>query len=328
MVITLGIESTAHTFGASIVKNGKILSNVKDMFTTIEGGLIPMEVKKHHEKLAPQVYAQALKKANIKENQIDVIAFSQGPGLPPCLIAGRNFARDLALKLKCSIIGVNHCIAHLEIGQSVGAKDPVLLYTSGANTQIIAYSGGKYRILGETMDIGVGNFIDNFARVLNLGFPGGPKIEKLAKKGKNFIDLPYNVKGMDVAFSGLLTNLKTKYQKGENTNDLCFSMQETVFAQLLEVAERALSHTGKTELVLGGGVACNKKLRQMAKQMCKERNCKLFCPKAPLLVDNAAMIGYLGEIMHKKGLSTNNQEQIKKIDINPRERTDDVEVKW
>ena len=284
--------------------------------------MIPIEVAKHHFKNKNEVYLEALDVAGIKESEIDVISFSQGPGLAPCLIEGMKFAKELSLKLKKPIIPINHCIAHLEIGRLTKAKDPVMLYVSGANTQVIAYASGKYRIFGETLDIGVGNFIDNFARYAGIGFPGGPKIEQLALKSKKLIDLPYSVKGMDVAFSGILTNLKQKLEKKYALSDLAYSMQEIVFAMLVETAERALAHTGKKELLLGGGVGCNSRLQEMCKIMCKERGAKFFAPENSLLVDNGAMIAYLGEIMFKSGIS------YKDADIAPRQRTDQVDVKW
>ncbi|MEK6906829.1 MAG: tRNA (adenosine(37)-N6)-threonylcarbamoyltransferase complex transferase subunit TsaD [Nanoarchaeota archaeon] len=381
MPIILGIESTAHTFGVGIVRNGKVLSNIKKTYTTEQGGIIPNDSAKHHQENKHEIYFEALDKSGIKEKDIDAIAFSCGPGLAPCLLEGIEFAKELALKLKKPVVPVNHCIAHLEIGRLTKAKDPVMLYVSGANTQIIAYSSGKYRIFGETLDIGVGNFIDNFARYSGIGFPGGPTIEKLAKEGKKYIELPYNVKGMDIALSGILTNLKQKIEKinilqsqpskklpvhlysqinkhklidnssnkniafncnnkdllrdnknnraeseaNYNLGDLCLSMQETVFAMLVECAERALAHTGKKELLLGGGVVCNKRLQEMCSIMCKERGCKLFVPEKDLLTDNAAMIAYLGEIMFNKKIIV---RDIKKIDISPRQRTDQVEVRW
>src|SRR3989344_3352699 len=140
----LGIESTAHTFGVAVVKNKKILSNVRDMYVTESGGIIPTESAKHHKKVAQEIYDKALKEAHVEEKQIKAVAFSNAPGLAPCLHEGMNFAKSLARKLNVQLVPVNHCIAHLEIGQSVGASDPVLLYASGANTQIIAYAGGKY----------------------------------------------------------------------------------------------------------------------------------------------------------------------------------------
>jgi len=374
MSIILGIESTAHTFGIGIVKDGKILVNIKKSYTTEKGGIIPIEAAKHHFENKNEIYFEALDKSEIKEKDIDAIAFSQGPGLAPCLIQGMKFAKELARKLRKQIVPVNHCIAHLEIGRLTGAKDPVMLYVSGANTQIIAYAAGKYRIFGETLDIGVGNFIDTFARYAGIGFPGGPKIQKLASESNNYIELPYKVKGMDIALSGILTNLKQKIEKMDKTipphppkrkvvnkknkflvnnisaescarrrfeitkkfehsevnytlEDLAYSMQETVFAMLVETAERALAHTGKKELLLGGGVACNTRLQEMCKIMCRERGAKFFCPPAPLLVDNAIMIAYLGEIMFKSGISFKGKKA-QELDIKPRQRTDDVEVSW
>jgi len=321
----IGIESTAHTFGVGVVDKGKILSNVRDMYTTKSGGIIPMEAAEHHSLIAEEVWSRALKKAKIDEDDIDAIAFSQAPGLPPCLIEGMKFVKKKAKELGVPVVPVNHCVAHLEIGRITGAKDSVLLYASGANTQIIAYAAGKYRVFGETLDIGIGNFIDNFARFLGLGFPGGPEVQELAKGGK-YIELPYSIKGMDVAFSGILTKLRQMKESGKfSDGDLAFSLQETVFAMLVEASERALAHTGKKELVLGGGVGCNSRLQEMCEIMCKERGCKFFVPPRDLLVDNGAMIAYLGEIMFKKGIKI---EDIDSLDIDSRQRTDDIEVIW
>jgi N6-L-threonylcarbamoyladenine synthase len=328
MAVILGIESTAHTFGAGIVKDGRIMANVKDTYTTEKGGIIPLDAAEHHERKKEEIYNEALKQARIKESDIDAIAFSQGPGLPPCLLVGMKFAKETAERLGIQIVPVNHCIAHVEIGRTTGAKDPVMLYASGANTQIIAYAAGKFRIFGETLDIGVGNFIDHFARYAGLGFPGGPKIQEMAEKGKALAEIPYKVKGMDVAFSGILTNLKQKIEsKKYRIEDLAYSLQETVFAMLVETAERALAHTGKKELLLGGGVGCNKRLQEMCNIMCKERGARFFVPDRSLLVDNGAMIAYLGEIMFKAGIKFSYRDG-KELDIKPRQRTDDVEVTW
>jgi N6-L-threonylcarbamoyladenine synthase len=321
----LGIESTAHTFGIGICKDGKVLANVKDTYTTEKGGIIPQEAAKHHKEKADEVYKKALELAKISEKEIKAVAYSHGPGLAPCLLQGLSFAKALAEKLKVPLVPVNHCVAHLEIGRLTGCKDPVLLYASGANTQIISYEAGKYRIFGETLDIGVGNFIDTFARSLGVGFPGGPKISQLAEKGKTYIEIPYSIKGMDVAFSGMLTNLQQKINKKEHSpEDLSYSLQETAFAMLIEASERAMAHTSKHELLLGGGVACNKRLQQMADIMCKERQAKMFCPANEFLVDNGGMIAFLGEIMHNAGISQKPGE----ADFNPKERTDDINVNW
>ena len=416
MATILGIESTAHTFGIGVVENGKVLSNVKDSYTTEKGGIIPTDAAEHHKKVAHELYLKVLQNADIKEKDINAIAFSIGPGLAPCLLEGIKFAKEISRRLRKPLVPVNHCIAHLEIGKITGAKDPVLLYVSGANTQIIAYASGKYRIFGETLDLGVGNFIDTFARYAGIGFPGGAKIQELAEKSsKNYIELPYSVKGMDIALSGILTNLKQKLEKInlhspkareliatnppsagfsdksllmgkknsgkikpssiENNNnltyednqiyvnnskksrtnvnerfgegeikiinnqarsraervytlpDLAFSMQETVFAMLVETAERALAHTGKNELLLGGGVCCNKRLQEMCRIMCEERGAKFFVPENQYLIDNGAMIAFLGEIMFSKDIKFQGKE-IDKLDILPRQRTDDVDVRW
>ena len=291
----LGIESTAHTFGIGIVSKGKVLANIRESYTTEKGGIIPMDAAKHHEKVAESVFNNALKEAEIDRKDIKAIAFSQGPGLPPCLKVGKEFAKRLAKELHVPIIPVNHCVAHLEIGKITGARDPVLLYASGANTQIIAYAGGKYRVFGETLDIGIGNFIDTFARFAGLGFPGGPKIAELADKSKNYIELPYTIKGMDVAFSGMLTKMRQLLeQKKASLEDLSYSMQETAFAMLVEASERAMAHVNKKELLIGGGVGCNKRLQEMCRIMCKERKARLFAPSNELLVDNGAMIAFTG----------------------------------
>jgi universal protein Kae1 len=327
-MLCLGIESTAHTFGVAIVdgKKKKTISNIIKAFKTEEGGMIPAKVADHHVEICGDAIKEAFEKANIKPGQIDLIAFSQGPGIGHCLRVGAGAARSLSLLLGKPLIGVNHCIAHLEVGRYLtDAKDPVLLYASGANTQVIAYEAGKYRVFGETLDIGVGNFLDSFARELRLGFPGGPKVEQLAKQGKRFIKLPYSVKGMDISLGGLSTNIKHKIQSGEySKEDLCFSMQETVFAMLVEVAERAMAHTDKKELVLGGGVACNKRLQEMCQIMCTERGAKCYFLENQYYVDNAAMIAIAGLEMHSTGAVT----AINESEIRPNERTDDVAVIW
>jgi len=330
-MIVLGIESTAHTFGIGIVKNGKIIANSRDMYTTKDGGIIPNDSAKHHDLIKLEIYQSALAEAKISEDKIDVIAFSQAPGLAPCLKIGLEFAKELSRKLKKPVVGVNHCIAHLEVGKITGAKDPVMLYVSGANTQIIAYASGKYRVFGETLDLGVGNFIDTIARYMGEGFPGGPKIQELASKGKTYIELPYKVKGMDIALAGIQTKLKQMIaSRNYSKSDLAYSLQETVFAMLVETAERALAHTGKKELLLGGGVACNTRLQEMCQLMCGDRiqKTKMFVPPRSLLVDNGAMIAYLGEIMFKKKCNVFNYKNLDKVDFDPRQRTDDVIVGW
>ncbi|MFH1399839.1 MAG: bifunctional N(6)-L-threonylcarbamoyladenine synthase/serine/threonine protein kinase [Candidatus Woesearchaeota archaeon] len=325
-MICLGIESTAHTFGVGIVDGKRVVANIKDAYSTKSGGIIPFKAAEHHVDVCEKVITDALNIAGLTIKDIELIAFSQSPGLGNCLKIGAMVARSLSALHTIPLIGVNHCIAHLEIGNLLtDSKNPVLLYVSGANTQVIAYEAGKYRIFGETLDIGCGNLLDAFARHINIGFPGGPKLELMARESENYVELPYVVKGMDVSFGGILTNLKSKVNSGKFNNDnLAFSLQETIFAMLLEVSERAMAHCNKQELLLGGGVACNKRLKEMAQRMCADRNAKCFVPENQFLVDNGAMIAWLGLLMHEAGNRTDIRDSV----IKPYERTDDVEVNW
>ena len=303
-----------------------VLANALDAFKTKKEGMIPSHVAEHHVDVCDVVLQKALEQAKISIYDVDAIAFSQSPGIGHCLRIGAVMARILATKLNKPLIGVNHCIAHLEVGRLFfPVKDPVLLYASGANTQIIAYEAGKYRVFGETLDMGAGNFIDSFGRKLGLGFPAGPSIEQKALLGKKLVKLPYSVKGMDVSFGGMYTNLLHKIEKKEeSTEDLCFSVQEYVFAMLVEVAERAMAHMGKVELLLGGGVGCNKRLQEMCRIMCEERGAMFYVPERPYLIDNGAMIAWTGLLM----LQAKNEILVEDSAIRPYERTDDVTVNW
>lgn len=324
---SLGIESTAHTFGIGICDDtGRMLANEIRQYTTKKGGLLPAATSDHHVRVADKTVKAALKSAGLSMADIDVIAFSQGPGLGQCLRVGVFTARSLSHLHKIPMVGVNHCISHLEVGKILtGAKDPVLLYISGANTQVIAYEGGRYRVMGETLDIGLGNLLDVFAREIGRGFPGGPDVEKLAKKSKKYVEIPYVVKGMDVSFGGILTNLKQKVQSKQYKKEaLCFSLQETVFAMVTEIAERALAHSGKTELVLGGGVACNARLQDMATKMCQDRGAACYIPERQFLVDNGAMIAWTGMLNFNAGIKTT----VAQSKFLPYQRTDDVDIAY
>lgn len=246
-MLSLGIEGTAEKTGVGIVdNNGNILASVGEALIPQAGGIHPREAAEHHAKTIPKLIKKALNEAKIDIHDIDLVSFSKGPGLGPALRSVATAARTLALGLKVPIVGVNHCIAHIEIGRlTTSAEDPVSLYVSGGNTQIISFEEGRYRVLGETLDIAVGNLLDQFCREVGLGHPGGPIVEKLAKKSSKYIQLPYTVKGMDLSFSGLLTATIRKYEKGASLEDLCYSLQETAFSMLTEVTERALEHTKK-----------------------------------------------------------------------------------
>jgi N6-L-threonylcarbamoyladenine synthase/protein kinase Bud32 len=254
-LICIGIEGTAEKTGVGIVdSNGEILASVGRSLIPECGGIHPREAAEHHATSIVPLIQEAMNYSGLNLNDLDLIAFSRGPGLGPALRTVATAARSLALSLKIPIVGVNHCIGHVEIGKlTTGATDPVTLYVSGGNTQIIAYESGRYRVFGETLDIAIGNCLDQFSRSVGLGHPGGPKVEEMARKSSDYIKLPYTVKGMDLSFSGLLTSATRKYESGEEIENVCYSLQETAFSMLVEVAERAIAHSKKREVLLCGG---------------------------------------------------------------------------
>ncbi len=327
----LGIEGTAHTLGVGVVEddNGRCrpLSNVRDMLMPEEGGIHPREAAYHHAEVGPDILRRGLEESGLRPDELDGVAFSQGPGLGPCLRVAATMARAFALRHNLPLVGVNHCVAHLEIGTGLtDATDPVLLYASGANTQVIAHVRGRYRVFGETLDVGIGNGLDKFARENGMPFPGGPKIEQLAKEcgPEHLHALPYTVKGMDMSFSGLAIAAQRLIDKGVPLNEVCYSVQEHAFAALVEVAERALAHTQKDELVLGGGVACNQRLQDMAREMVEARGGSYHCPPRPVLVDNGTMIAWMGHLK----LQADGGMDVGDTGVMPYQRTDHVDVTW
>lgn len=324
-MISLGIEGTAEKTGVGIVdSDGNILAICGNQLYPEKGGIHPREAAEHHAKWIPKLITQALNEANLNFDDIDLVSFSQGPGLGPALRIVATSARTLALSINKPIIGVNHCIGHVEIGKlTTGAVNPVTLYVSGGNSQVIAYESGRYRIFGETLDIAVGNCLDHFGRETGLGHPGGPVIEKLAKKG-SYIELPYVVKGMDFSFSGLLSAALRAYKNGAAIEDVCYSLQETAFSMLVEVTERALSHTERDEVLLCGGVAANSHLREMLNTMAENHYAKFYMPDMKFCGDNGAMIAWLG-LLRSKYFGFMNIED---THIIQRYRTDEVDVPW
>jgi N6-L-threonylcarbamoyladenine synthase len=322
----LGLEGTAHTLGIGVVdEEGVVLANQREMYRPEVGGIHPREAANHHAERLQPVLQAALEEAGIGLRDVDLIAFSQGPGLGPSLRTVATAARALSLSLGLPIVGVNHCIAHVEIGRVVTpAQDPVLLYLSGGNTQVISYAAGRYRVFGETLDIGLGNLLDKVGRTLGFPFPAGPEIERQAQDGTTLLSLPYSVKGMDVAFSGILTATQALHAKGASVPDLCFSLQETTYAMVTEVAERAMAHLGKEEVLLGGGVACNERLRKMVADMAQAREARMFVPPKALCVDNGAMIAWTGLLMHAAGLDLEMEE----TGVDQKMRTDAAEAPW
>ena len=186
-MITLGIEGTAHSIGVGIVSddNGicNVLSNIIKIYRPEKGGIHPREAANHHAMYIADLVKESIEKAKIDISEVDLISFSQGPGLGPCLRTAATAARALSLSVDKPIVGVNHCVAHVEIGRLMcNIDDPLTLYVSGGNTIVSAFESNRYQIFGETLDLPIGNMIDSFARVVGLAHPGGPKIEKLAKE--------------------------------------------------------------------------------------------------------------------------------------------------
>lgn len=325
-LICIGLEGTAEKTGVGIVDSeGNILASQGQALIPKKGGIHPREAAEHHAANLVNLIKKSLEESHINTTDVDLVAFARGPGLGPALRTVATAARSLALSLNVPIVGVNHCIGHIEIGRlTTGCQDPLTLYVSGGNTQVIAFENGRYQIFGETLDIAIGNCLDQFARTVGLGHPGGPRIEEHAKKSDNYLKLPYTVKGMDLSFSGLLTAAIRKYESGEDLAGVCYSLQETAFSMLVEVTERALAHSKKKEVLMVGGVAANQRLREMLDIMAQEHYADFFMPEMKYCGDNGAMIAWLGMLMHQHGLRQN----IANSKVIQRYRTDEVDVPW
>lgn len=288
---------------------------------------------------------QAIKQSTIQIEDIDCICFTQGPGMGAPLSAVAIAARMLSQLWDKPLVGVNHCVGHIEMGRAItGADNPVVLYVSGGNTQVIAYSAQRYRIFGEALDIAVGNCLDRFARVINISNDPAPgyNIEQLAKKGGDvLLDLPYAVKGMDVSFSGILARAEEMARrlhagrKGEQDmwkegdkvigeEDLCFTLQETLYAMLVEITERAMAHVGARQVLIVGGVGCNERLQQMMGMMAADRGGSVFATDERFCIDNGIMIAHAGLLQHSMGFRTKLEES----SCTQRFRTDEVLINW
>ena len=322
----LGLEGTAHTLGASVIDGDfEVLSDIRKTYSPPKGGGIhPRDSSQYMSQMMPEAVACALSDARLTMDDIGLVSFSQGPGLGPCLRTIGTAARMLSLYNKKPVMGVNHCVAHIEVGKVLsGFEDPLVLYVSGANTQVIKLLDGRYRVFGETRDVGLGNMLDKFGRLTGLVHPAGPKIEELAKNGSELLELPYVVKGTDMSFSGILTSALRKHGEGFDLSDICFSLQETSFAMLCEVCERALAHLGAKQVLLAGGVGCNKRLQSMCAELSREHGAEFDFP-APYMGDNGAMIAVLGLKMHNAGV----RMDISQTSVDPQQRTDSIDIIW
>jgi len=319
----LGIESTAHTFGVGVASSsGKILANVRYVYKPKEGGIHPREAAQHHSQIASKAVKEALSMAGIKPQDLDGVAFSIGPGMGPCLRVGATIARAIALKLQKPLLGVNHGVAHIEIGRlSTGCRDPVVLYVAGGNTLITGYIDGRYRIFGETLDIAAGNCLDVFG--IKAGIGPMPAPEEHARRGEKLHPLPYRVKGMDVSFSGLLTAALKMLGK-IRLEDLCLSITETVYSMLTETLERALAYTEKSEILLVGGLARSMRLREMIEEMARLHGAKVYAVPPEYAGDNGAMIAWTGVLQ----LLAGQELKVEESRVRPRFRIDEAEAPW
>jgi N6-L-threonylcarbamoyladenine synthase/protein kinase Bud32 len=325
----LGIEGTAWCASAAVFDADEGSIRIEsDAYQPDSGGIHPREAAEHMRSAVPRVVEAILGTVRDEYGDpgeaLDAVAFSRGPGLGPCLRIAGTAARALSGSLELPLVGVNHMVAHLEIGRHrSGFEDPICLNASGANAHVLGHHEGRYRVLGETMDTGVGNAIDKFTRHVGWTHPGGPKVEERARDGE-YVDLPYVVKGMDFSFSGIMSAAKQAYDGGTPVENVCCGLQETIFAMLTEVSERALSLTGADELVLGGGVGQNDRLREMLGEMCAQRGADFFAPEPRFLRDNAGMIAMLGAKMYAAGDTL----EIEASGIDSNFRPDEVPVTW
>lgn len=294
---------------------------------------MPRETATHHQNHIVHLVKLAFQQTNLTKNDIKCICYTKGPGMGGPLNSCAICARMLSLMWNKPIVGVNHCVGHIEMGRTVtGAKNPVVLYVSGGNTQIISYSQHKYRIFGETIDIAVGNLLDRFARKAGLSnYPSpGYVIEQHALNGKKFLNsIPYSVKGMDVSFSGIATYMEMilsdkKVMAEYTVDDLCYSLQETIFSMLIEITERAIAHCGNDMVLIVGGVGCNKRLQDMMKIMAEERGAQLCAMDQRFCIDNGCMIAEAGAKAFLKGFKTPFEETT----CTQRFRTDEVDIIW
>lgn len=353
----IGLEGSANKLGVGIIRHfrgalgpgnrAQVLSNVRDTYISPPGeGFLPRDTARHHRNWVVRLIKRAIVEAGIRPSELDVICFTKGPGMGAPLQSVVVAARTLAQLWDLPLVGVNHCIGHIEMGREItGANNPVVLYVSGGNTQVIAYSNQRYRIFGETLDIAIGNCLDRFARTLRIPNDPSPgyNIEQLARRGTRYVELPYTVKGMDLSMSGILAHIdqlandlfKKNYSNSHvfdkhtreplfSVEDLCFSLQETLFAMLVEITERAMAHVNTNQVLIVGGVGCNERLQQMMELMVVDRNGHIFATDERFCIDNGIMIAHAGLLEFRMGRTFDFSETV----CTQKFRTDEVLVQW
>ena len=304
-ILTLGIESSCDETSVSVVKNGReILSNIIDTQIPIHekyGGVVPEIASRNHIEAISRVTKKALEEANVKFDDIDTITPTYGPGLVGALLVGLSYAKALSFAINKPLVGVNHIQGHIAANYITypELKPPFLcVMTSGGNTQLVHVKNyTEFEVLGKTRDDAIGEAFDKVARVVGLGYPGGPKVDKLAKEGNpNAIELPKtHFDNLDFSFSGIKTAVINLHHKNPDVNkaDLCASFEKTVTEILLENAEKALKQTGLKTIALAGGVSANSYIRNEFLKL-EKQGIKVYMPDLKLCTDNAAMIASAG----------------------------------
>ena len=311
-IYILGIESSCDETSVSIVKNGReVLSNVINTqipIHTMYGGVVPEIASRNHINNISKVTKMAIKNANINFEDIDAVACTYGPGLVGALLVGLSYGKALSFALKKPLVGVNHIEGHIATNY-ITYKDltPAFLCVmmSGGNTQIIHVKDyNEFEVLGRTKDDAIGEAFDKVARVIGLGYPGGPKIDKLAEKGISNIELPKtHVEGLDFSFSGIKTAIINLHHKDPEINkeNLCASFEAAVTDKLMEKVKVAIEKTNMKKIVLAGGVSANSYIRKEFENI-EKNGIKVYMPDLKLCTDNAAMIasaGYYNYILGK-----------------------------
>ncbi len=322
----LGIESSAHTLGVGIADKGRVLANERRMYSIGSKGILPMKAAALHTKNLRPALKAALSKAGLGMKDIEAVGYTKGPGLGPCLEVGMLAARSLSQRYGIRVFHVNHAVAHIEItSHACKVQDPLVLYVSGGNSQILAVENEPFRhyhVYGETFDIGVGNMLDGFAREAGFERAWGSEVARAAKGG-DYVALPYTVKGMDFAFTGLVT-AALRLLKTQSLRDVAYSLQETAFAMLCEAMERALLLTGKRSVIVCGGVAQSKRLREMLRSMAAQHRVRFGAAQDEFNADNGAMIALVAENMLRAGM----RHTLEECTVNQKYRIDKVALEW
>ena len=327
-LVILGIESSCDDTSAAVLRGSKVLSNIiaNQSIHSKYGGVVPELASRAHQQNIIPVVDTAIKEANIKKSDINLIAYTKGPGLLGSLLVGSSFAKSLSLGLDIPLVSVNHMKAHILahfIDQENHKKPtfPFLCLTvSGGHTQIVIIRDyDDMEVIGTTLDGAAGEAFDKSAKVLGLKYPGGPLIDKYAKEGNihAFTFGKPKIKDLDFSFSGLKTSILNKINSSlmsdpefidKNLNDLCASIQHSIVTILLDKVKKAINQTNIKNIAIAGGVSANSYLRQELQTLAKKEYLNIYIPKFEYCTDNAAMIAIAGKYEYLNNKITNYSE--------------------